>query len=106
MYLYISAAAGGLGSPTPSGADTHGATRVCQSRCTLVGSSRDATMRCVGRHVSEALGIFCSGFDLKWLVEDFQVALTQELDFTGEAKHCDRTRRMFAHRPDVKVRVG
>jgi len=44
-----------------------------------------------------------NGFDLKWLVEDFQVALTQELDFTGEAKHCDRTRRMFAHRPDVKV---
>ena len=44
-----------------------------------------------------------SGFDLKWLVEDFQVALTQELDFTLEAKHAERARHMFAHRHDVKV---
>lgn len=43
------------------------------------------------------------GFDLKWLVEDFQVALTQELDFTLEAKHAERARKMFAHRADVKV---
>ena len=47
-----------------------------------------------------------SGFDLKWLVEDFQVALTQELDFTLEAKHAERARKMFAHRADVKVKLA
>ena len=43
------------------------------------------------------------GFDLKWIVEDFQVALTAELDFTNEARNSNRCRHMFAHRRDVKV---
>jgi ubiquinone biosynthesis protein len=51
----------------------------------------------------DLIGAARSGFDLKWLVEDFQVALTQELDFTLEAKHAERAQKMFAHRHDVKV---
>eukprot|EP00240_Pyramimonas_obovata_P000664 CAMPEP_0118923986 /NCGR_PEP_ID=MMETSP1169-20130426/2312_1 /TAXON_ID=36882 /ORGANISM="Pyramimonas obovata, Strain CCMP722" /LENGTH=545 /DNA_ID=CAMNT_0006865059 /DNA_START=44 /DNA_END=1681 /DNA_ORIENTATION=- len=43
------------------------------------------------------------GFDLKWLVEDLQVALTAELDFTHEGKNAERCKQMFAHRKDVKV---
>jgi len=43
------------------------------------------------------------GFDLSWLVEDLQVALTSELDFTKEALNADKCRAMFLHRRDVKV---
>jgi hypothetical protein len=45
----------------------------------------------------------CRGFDLKWLVEDLQVALTAELDFTNEAKNAEQCQLMFSHRKDVKV---
>lgn len=43
------------------------------------------------------------GFDLSWLVRDFQVALTQELDFEGEAVHAERCAADLKHRPDVLV---
>ena len=32
------------------------------------------------------------GFDLSWLVRDFQISLTAELDFEGEASNAERAR--------------
>jgi aarF domain-containing kinase len=43
------------------------------------------------------------GFDLSWLVRDFQVSLTAELDFEGEAANAERCAEDLAHRPDVLV---
>ena len=43
------------------------------------------------------------GFDLSWLVRDFQVSLTAELDFEGEAANAERCAKDLAHRPDVLV---
>ena len=43
------------------------------------------------------------GFDLTWVVNDFEVSLSAELDFTGEARNAEATARDFAHRPYVKI---
>lgn len=43
------------------------------------------------------------GFDLSWLVRDFQVSLTAELDFEGEAANAERCAADLKHRPDVHV---
>ena len=43
------------------------------------------------------------GFDLSWLVRDFQVALTAELDFTGEADNAERCAFELRGRPDAHV---
>ena len=51
------------------------------------------------------------GFDLSWLVRDFQVSLTAELDFTGEADNAERAfelrgarTRTSRRRPRVHVK--
>ena len=43
------------------------------------------------------------GFDLSWVVKDFQVALTAELDFEGEARNAERCAEDLKHRADVLV---
>ena len=43
------------------------------------------------------------GFDLSWLVRDFQVSLTAELDFTGEADNAERCAFELRGRPDAHV---
>jgi aarF domain-containing kinase len=43
------------------------------------------------------------GLDLSWLVKDFQVSLTAELDFEGEAAHAERCAADLSHRADVFV---
>ena len=43
------------------------------------------------------------GFDLSWLVKDFQVSLTAELDFTGEANNAERCAFELRNRPDAYV---
>lgn len=43
------------------------------------------------------------GFDLSWIVSDFEVSLSAELDFTGEAKNGEMTAEDFAHHPYVKI---
>ena len=43
------------------------------------------------------------GFDLSWLVRDFQVSLTAELDFTGEADNAERCALELSGRPDAHV---
>ena len=43
------------------------------------------------------------GFDLSWVVKDFQVALTAELDFEGEARNAERCAEDLKHRVDVLV---
>ena len=43
------------------------------------------------------------GFDLSWLVRDFQVSLTAELDFEGEAANSERCAAELRHRVDVHV---
>lgn len=43
------------------------------------------------------------GFDLSWLVKDFQVSLTAEMDFTGEASNAERCAFELRARPDAYV---
>ena len=43
------------------------------------------------------------GFDLSWMVADFQVSLTAELDFEGEAANSERCAADLSHRADVVV---
>lgn len=45
------------------------------------------------------------GFDLSWLVQDFQVSLTAELDFKIEANNAIKVAEMLKHRSKVKVPV-
>jgi aarF domain-containing kinase len=43
------------------------------------------------------------GFDLQWLVKDFEDALKKELDFEGEARNAERCREMLSHLSNVRV---
>lgn len=43
------------------------------------------------------------GFDLQWIVKDFEEALKKELDFEGEARNAERCRKMLSHLPNVQV---
>jgi len=48
-------------------------------------------------------GIQPGGYDLRWLATDIEKFITQELDFTIEAKNSENARRLLAHRRDVMV---
>lgn len=43
------------------------------------------------------------GFDLSWLVKDFEQALAHELDFVGEGKNSEECKRRLVHLPSVYV---
>ena len=43
------------------------------------------------------------GFDLTWVVNDFEVSISAELDFTIEGRNAELTARDFAHQPYAKV---
>ncbi|QDZ18388.1 ABC1 domain-containing protein [Chloropicon primus] len=43
------------------------------------------------------------GFDLTWVVNDFEVSISAELDFTIEGRNAELTGKDFAHQPYAKV---
>ena len=43
------------------------------------------------------------GFDLTWVVNDFEVSISAELDFTIEGMNAELTGKDFAHQPYAKV---
>ena len=56
-----------------------------------------AVFRMVGAQIKPG------GFDLSWLVRDFEEALTMELDFETEARNARTTAQLLAGRDDVRV---
>ncbi len=45
------------------------------------------------------------GFDLQWMVKDFEEALGKELDFEGEARNSEMCAQQLRHLENVKVCV-
>lgn len=63
-------------------------------------SSDFAVFKTMGTQIKQ----MAAGYDLMWVVEDFEKNLTRELDFTLEAANGEETARQLAHRaPHVYV---
>ncbi len=46
------------------------------------------------------------GFDLQWIVKDFESALAKELDFEGEAKNSELCAKQLSYLDNVKVDIA
>eukprot|EP01128_Nolandella_sp_AFSM9_P009438 TRINITY_DN6039_c0_g1_i1.p1 TRINITY_DN6039_c0_g1~~TRINITY_DN6039_c0_g1_i1.p1 ORF type:complete len:592 (-),score=108.16 TRINITY_DN6039_c0_g1_i1:249-2024(-) len=55
------------------------------------------------RFLVGALGYFFENYDLKWIVDEFEPALKQELDFELEGRNSERTKRNFKEWKQIYV---